>query len=52
MTIKMSGDGQMAAAIAKMGNITMTTTVTSIDTGAIAADIFAVPAGYKVKGQN
>jgi hypothetical protein len=52
MTIKMSGDGQMAAAFAKMGNISMTTTVTSIDTAVIAADLFAVPAGYKVKGQN
>ena len=49
--IKMSGEGQMAAMMAKMGNITSTTTVESVDTGALAADLFAVPAGYKVKEQ-
>lgn len=51
MNIKMSGEGQMAAMMAKMGNITSTTTVESVDTGALAADLFAVPAGYKVKEQ-
>ena len=51
MNIKMSGDGPMAAAFAKMGNITMTTTVTSVETTTIAADLFAVPAGYKLKEQ-
>jgi hypothetical protein len=50
MTVKISGEGQMAAAFAKMGNISMTTTVTSVETAALAADLFAVPAGYKVKG--
>ena len=51
MNIKMSGDGPMAAAFAKMGNITMTTTVNSVETTALAADLFAVPAGYKLKEQ-
>jgi hypothetical protein len=51
MIIKMSGDGPMAAVFAKMGNISMTTTVTSVDTTALAADLFAVPAGYKLKEQ-
>ena len=51
MNFKMSGDGPMAGMMAKMGNITMTTTVTSVETTPIAADLFAVPAGYKVKEQ-
>jgi hypothetical protein len=51
MNVKMSGDGPMAGIMAKMGNISMTTTVTSVETSAIAADMFAVPAGYKLKEQ-
>jgi hypothetical protein len=51
MTVKMSGDGPMASMLAKMGNITSTTTVTGIETGALAADLFTVPAGYKLKEQ-
>lgn len=49
MNIKMSGEGPMAAAFAKMGNISSTTTVESVETGTLAADLFAVPAGYTVK---
>ena len=49
--IKMSGDGPMAGMMAKMGNISMTTTVTSVDATTLAADLFAVPAGYKLKEQ-
>ena len=51
MTFKMTGDGPMAGMMAKMGGMTMTTTVTSVETTAIAADMFAVPAGYKIKEQ-
>jgi hypothetical protein len=51
MNIKMTGEGQMAAMMAKMGNITSTSTVQSVDTAALAADLFAVPAGYKIKEQ-
>lgn len=51
MTVKMSGDGPMAGMLAKMGNITSTTTVTGVETGALAADLFAPPAGYKLKDQ-
>ena len=50
MNFKMSGDGPMAGMMAKMG-MTMTTTVTSVETTALAADLFAVPAGYKIKEQ-
>ena len=51
MSFKMTGDGPMAGMMAKMGNMSMTTTVTSVETGTLAADLFAVPAGYKVKEQ-
>jgi hypothetical protein len=51
MNIKMSGDGPMAGMMAKMGNISSTSTVQSVDTGTLAADLFAVPAGYKIKEQ-
>jgi hypothetical protein len=51
MTVKVSGDGPMAGMLAKMGNITSTQTVQSVDTGALATDLFAVPAGYKIKEQ-
>lgn len=49
MNVKMSGEGPMAAALEKMGNISILTTVTAVETGVLAADRFAVPAGYKVK---
>jgi hypothetical protein len=51
MHVKMSGDGPAAAMFDKMGDISTTTTVTSVDTATLAADLFAVPAGYKVKEQ-
>ena len=51
MNFKMSGDGPMAGMLAKMGNITMTSTVTSVETTPLAADLFAVPPGYKIKEQ-
>jgi hypothetical protein len=51
MNIKMSGEGQMAAMFEKIGNMSTTTTVTSVETGTLAADLFAVPAGYKLKEQ-
>jgi hypothetical protein len=51
MTVKMSGDGPMASMLAKMGNISSTTTITGVETGTLAADLFAPPAGYKLKEQ-
>ena len=51
MNIKISGEGPMAGMLAKMGNMTTTTTVTSVDASAVAADLFAPPAGYKLKEQ-
>ena len=51
MNIKMAGEGQMGAMLARVGNVSMTTTVTSVETTAIPADLFAVPAGYTLKEQ-
>jgi len=51
MSIKMSGDGPMAGIMAKMGGITAVTTVESVETGTLAAELFAPPAGYKLKEQ-
>jgi hypothetical protein len=51
MNIKVSGEGPMAAVLAKMGNISTTTSVTSVEATPVAADLFAPPAGYKLKEQ-
>lgn len=49
MNVKITGDGPMAGMFAKMGNITSSTVVESVETTTLAADLFAVPAGYKLK---
>jgi hypothetical protein len=48
ITIKIGGDGPMAGIMAKMGGMSMTQTVQSVETGALADDLFAPPAGYKL----
>lgn len=48
MNIKMGGDGPMAAMMARMGNISMTTTLVSAETAPLADDLFAPPADYKL----
>lgn len=48
-TVKLEGSGPLAGMMAKMGGMSMTTTVTEVSTGALADDLFAVPAGYKLK---
>ena len=50
-TMKIGGEGPMAGMMAKMGGMSMTSTVESVDTSALAADLFAPPAGYKLKEQ-
>jgi hypothetical protein len=49
--MKMSGSGPMAGLFAKMGNVTMTSTVTSVSDSPIADDVFAPPAGYKLNNK-
>ncbi len=51
MTIKLGGDGPMAGIMAKMGGMSTSTTVQSVETSTLAADLFAVPDGYKIKEQ-
>jgi hypothetical protein len=48
MDIKLGGDGPMAAMMSKMGGISMTNTVQTIEAGPLADDLFAPPAGYKL----
>ena len=43
--------GRRAGMMAKMGGMSMTNIVESIETGPLAADLFAPPAGYKLKEQ-
>ena len=38
----------MAALLSKIGNVTMTTTVDSVEVAPLADDLFAPPAGYKL----
>jgi hypothetical protein len=46
--IKMGGSGPMAGLLSKMGNVTMTSTVNSVEVAPLADDLFAPPAGYKL----
>lgn len=50
-SLKMSfqGEGPMAAMMAKMGAMTVDSTVTEVSTAPLADDLFQVPAGVKVK---
>jgi hypothetical protein len=52
MQMKMGGmSGPMAGLMAKMGNMSFSTKVDSVETGALAADLFAPPAGYKLNNK-
>lgn len=51
MQIKMEGDGPMAGLMAKMGGMSATSTVQSVDTAPLADDLFAPPAGYKLNAR-
>jgi len=49
ITITATGGNPMAGMMAKLAASDITSTVTRIDTGDIAADRFDIPAGYKTK---
>lgn len=51
MNIKMSGEGPMAGMMARMGNISSTSTVQAIETASLDDALFAPPAGYKVSAK-
>lgn len=46
--IKLGGGGPMGGLLAKMGNVTMTTTIDAVEVAPLAEDLFAPPAGYKL----
>ena len=48
MNVKMGGDNPMAGLMAKMGGLSMTQTVTDLQTTPVADDLFVPPAGYKL----
>jgi hypothetical protein len=48
MAVAIEGEGPMAAVMARMGGMSMTTTVQSVDTSALDDALFAPPAGYKL----
>lgn len=48
MTISITGEGPMASIMARMGGMSMTSTVQSVDTTALDDALFAPPAGYKL----
>lgn len=48
MTIAITGEGPMAAVMARMGGMSMTSTVQSVETNALDDALFAPPAGYKL----
>jgi hypothetical protein len=48
ISVKMGAEGPMAF-MAKMGNVSFSTVVDAIDSGPLPDDMFAPPAGYKLK---
>jgi len=49
MDIKAEGDGPIAAMMAKMGGVSTTTTIDSVDTAPLDDALFQVPADYTLK---
>lgn len=48
MDVSIEGEGPMAAIMSRMGGMSMTTTITSVETSAIDDSLFTPPAGYKL----
>jgi len=48
MTISIEGEGPMASVMARMGGMSMTSVVQSLDTTALDDALFAPPSGYKL----
>ena len=46
--MKFSGSGPLAAVMARMGGTGITTSVTNVETGPLADDLFVPPADYKL----
>jgi hypothetical protein len=52
MDIKAQGEGMVAAAMARMGSASTTTTIDSVETGPLADELFQPPADYALKEQH
>jgi hypothetical protein len=48
MQMKMSGGGPMGGLFSRMGNVTTTSTVESVEVGPLDDSLFVPPAGYKL----
>jgi hypothetical protein len=48
MEVKVSGEGPMAALLGRMGNMSISTAVVTVETGALSDNLFAPPADYKL----
>jgi hypothetical protein len=51
MSMDGAGGGPMAGMLAKLGNISMQTKIEDVQTGPLADDMFAPPAGYKLNNR-
>ena len=51
MQIKMGGSGPMAAIMARMGSVSFSSVVDSVETDSLSDDLFSPPAGYKLKAK-
>jgi len=52
MHIKLQSEGVMGGLMAKMGNVTTTSNIESVDAGALADSLFQPPADYELKQKN
>jgi hypothetical protein len=52
MHIKLQSEGVMGGLMAKMGNVTTTSHIESVDAGALADSLFQPPADYELKQKN
>jgi hypothetical protein len=48
MQVKISGEGPMSALMGKLGNTSISTLVTDVQTGPLSDDLFAPPPDYKL----
>jgi hypothetical protein len=51
MQIKMGGSGPLAAILAKMGSVSFSSVVDSVETNPLSDELFSPPAGYKLKAK-
>jgi hypothetical protein len=51
MQIKMGGSGPMGGILARLGNVSLSSVVDSVETSPLPDDLFAPPAGYKLNAK-